>query len=97
MSFSSLNQPFDIHMCLSLFNKLLSSGECCGPSASCSLHYVISYKIIFGMKKWKNDMIVLVHENHDKWPNVTPVQPFVVVLTTQIMSVLSLVPIYSPK
>ena len=21
-------------------------------------------------------MIVLVHENHDKWPNVTPVQDF---------------------
>ena len=21
-------------------------------------------------------MIVLVHENHDKWPNVTPVQHF---------------------
>ena len=24
-------------------------------------------------------MIVLVHENHDKWPNVTPVQHFAVV------------------
>ena len=28
--------------------------------------------------------IVLVHENHDKWQNVTPVI-FAVVLTTQIL------------
>ena len=26
--------------------------------------------------KLKKDMIVLVHENYDKWPNVTPVQHF---------------------
>ena len=29
--------------------------------------------MIFEIKK---DLIVLVHENHDKWPNVTPVQHF---------------------
>ena len=37
-------------------------------------------------------MIVFVHENHDKWLNVTQVQHFARVLTTQIMQTLSLVP-----
>ena len=35
-------------------------------------------------------MLVLVYENRDKRPNVTPVQYFAEVLTTQI--VLSLIP-----
>ena len=38
-----------------------------------TLHHLIPYIIIFEIKK---NMIVLVHENHDKWPNVTPVQHF---------------------
>ena len=31
---------------------------------------LVIYIIIFGEK----DMIILVHENHDKWPNVTAVR-----------------------
>ena len=49
-----------------------------------------SYEIIFEIKK---DMTVLklVFNIMIKWPNVTPVQYFPVVSTTQILYVLSLV------
>ena len=38
-----------------------------------SLRYLISYIITLEVKKV---MIALVHENHDKWPNITSVQHF---------------------
>ena len=37
-------------------------------------------------------MVVLVHENHDNWPNVTAVQQFSRGFTTQILYILSVVP-----
>ena len=37
-------------------------------------------------------MIVILHENNDEWPNVTPVIMFAMVLTKQILQVLSVVP-----
>ena len=38
--------------------------------------FELSYVLDNNLWNNKKDMIVLVHENHDKWPNVTPVQHF---------------------
>ena len=36
--------------------------------------FTLSYFLDNNFWNKKKNMIVLVHENHDKWPNVTPVQ-----------------------
>ena len=39
------------------------------------IFFTASYFLFDNLWK-KEDMIALVHENHDKWPNITPVQHF---------------------
>ena len=38
--------------------------------------FTLSYFLDNNLWNKKNDMKVLVHENQDKWPNITPVQHF---------------------
>ena len=53
---------------------------------------LISFIIIFELKLYISIYIVLVHKNYDKLQNVKTIQRFAGVLTTQILSVLSVVP-----